>query len=76
MKKVEKCSYCWDEVDTNKRAFVYSPKSGECIHLRCFTSHLTYDISRGLQSILKDEGEQMRKVIKKEKKKRKKTVCH
>jgi hypothetical protein len=60
------CAYCEDEVDTHKRSFVFSPKSGDCIHLRCFTLNLTYDISHGLKKILLEEDKFRKKKWKKE----------
>ena len=68
MKKNYSCPYCCSEIDTTKRAFVYSPKSEECIHLRCFVSSLTEDISYGLRKILHEEAKHEKTLVQRRKK--------
>jgi len=71
MKKLYSCSHCWDDIDTTKTAFVFSPMSGDCIHLRCFTNALSYDIAHGLKDIFIDEEKFKKKRFKERKKDRK-----
>ena len=68
MKKIYSCHHCGREIDTTKHAFVYSPKSGERIHLRCFVSSLTEDISYGLRKILTEEAKHEESLVRKRKK--------
>ena len=68
MKKTYDCAHCWDQIDTTKNAFVFSPTSGECIHLRCFTSALSYDIAHGLRDIFVEEEKFKKKRMKERKK--------
>ena len=67
MKQITHCANCGGELDTTKRAFVYSPKSQEYIHLRCFVSELTQDISYGLRKIIHDEADHEKVIAKKPK---------
>jgi len=67
VKRIIYCSYCGKELDATKHAFVYSPKSQEHIHLRCFVSELTGDISYGLRKILNDEADHEKVVARKPK---------
>lgn len=68
MKKTYDCSHCRDQIDTTKTAFVFSPMRGECIHLRCFTNALSYDIAHDLKDIFVEEEKFKKKSMKERKK--------
>lgn len=71
MKKTYDCSHCRDQIDTTQTAFVFSPMRGECIHLRCFTNALSYDIAHGLRDIFVEEENSKKKRMTERKKERK-----